>query len=59
MTALVVGSNDYSIAPLKNPINDAKAVASKLSELGFQVNLSLDVNLRGIEKAILDFASEP
>ncbi len=36
-TALVVGNGAYQDAPLKNPANDARDVATKLRELGFQV----------------------
>ncbi len=35
--ALVIGNAAYRDAPLKNPVNDARAVAAKLRELGFQV----------------------
>ena len=35
--ALVIGNADYKSAPLKNPINDARAMARRLSQLGFKV----------------------
>ena len=31
-TALIIGNADYSFAPLKNPINDADAMASALGD---------------------------
>ena len=33
--ALVIGNGDYRTAPLKNPVNDARAMASALRGLGF------------------------
>ena len=39
--ALVVGVADYSDAPLKNPTNDARAMAARLESLGFEVNVAL------------------
>lgn len=35
--ALVIGNSDYKTAPLKNPVNDARAMASTLHKLGFEV----------------------
>ena len=36
-TALVIGNGAYRDAPLRNPANDARDMAAKLRELGFQV----------------------
>jgi len=36
-TALVIGNADYPDAPLANPVNDARAVAERLTALGFRV----------------------
>src|SRR5476649_2051698 len=33
--ALVIGNTRYADAPLKNPVNDAKAIAGELQRLGF------------------------
>jgi formylglycine-generating enzyme required for sulfatase activity len=33
--ALVIGNNSYPWKPLKNPINDARAIAAKLKQMGF------------------------
>jgi hypothetical protein len=42
--ALVIGNSAYShAAPLKNPVNDAIAVAHLLDSLGFEVNLARDL----------------
>lgn len=35
--ALVMGNADYSFAPLRNPLNDARAMADSLEALGFEV----------------------
>lgn len=35
--ALVIGNGAYETAPLKNPVNDAKAMSVALQELGFDV----------------------
>ena len=44
--ALVIGNSNYKSAPLRNPANDAKAVADKLQGLGFKVTLKLDQDQR-------------
>jgi hypothetical protein len=33
--ALVIGNAGYEVGPLRNPVNDAKAVAEVLADLGF------------------------
>lgn len=38
-TALVIGNSAYKFSPLKNPVNDAQAVANTLKGLGFEVLL--------------------
>ena len=40
--ALVIGNFDYRERPLANPGNDAKQIAKKLRELGFEVDLILN-----------------
>lgn len=37
--ALVIGNASYRSAPLRNPVNDAQAVAAALKALGFQIIL--------------------
>jgi uncharacterized caspase-like protein len=37
--AIVIGNETYARLPLRNPVNDARAVASSLRELGFTVLL--------------------
>ncbi len=55
--ALVVGNGAYQAAPaLANPKNDAEAVAKVLTSLDFEVDLVVDADRVGLEKAILRFA---
>ncbi|RVT85278.1 peptidase [Rhodobacteraceae bacterium CCMM004] len=42
--ALVIGNAGYAQAPLDTPIDDARLVARVLAELGFEVDLRLDVS---------------
>jgi len=53
--ALVIGNSAYSSGPLKNPVNDATAMANQLQKLGFTVILKKDADLRGMEDALTDF----
>ncbi len=53
--ALVIGNSAYSSGPLKNPVNDAAAMAFQLQKLGFTVILKKNANLRGMEDALTDF----
>ena len=51
--ALVVGVSDYEKWPrLPNAVNDAKEVASKLKELGFEVKLVLDPTSREMKTVL-------
>jgi hypothetical protein len=54
--ALVIGNSAYShVTALKNPKNDAKLMAKVLKEAGFDVTLLLDLDQRGMKKAMLEF----
>jgi len=47
--ALVIGNSAYDHAEaLRNPVNDAEAMAAVLARLGFDVVKGIDVDLRGI-----------
>lgn len=50
--ALVVGNSAYSASPLKNPVNDAKAMSSTLKNLGFEVMYYDNVSQKEMKKAI-------
>ena len=54
-TALVIGNASYAYAPLRNPVNDARAIASTLQELGFEVTLLEDAEQKEIKRAINKF----
>jgi hypothetical protein len=54
--ALVIGNSNYeNLTVLRNPENDAQAMASVLEELGFEVSLKIDADRRGMARAIRDF----
>jgi hypothetical protein len=51
--ALVIGNSDYrNAAPLANPVNDAQAMAAKLTALGFEVILRKDATKAQMEDAV-------
>lgn len=54
--ALVVGNGNYAVRPLKNPANDARAVAAKLKDLGFDVALKLDARREELSDHLRAFA---
>ena len=54
--ALVIGNTKYGDAPLKNPGNDAKAIAGELQKVGFKTNLLLDAGRAQMISAIQSFA---
>jgi hypothetical protein len=56
--ALVIGNNAYQTAPLQNPENDAEDMSRVLSELGFQVVLRKNADLRSMEDAIRAFGRQ-
>ena len=55
---LVIGNTRYIEAPLKNPANDAKAIAGALQQLGFEVNLKLDAERNEMIEAIRGFGGQ-
>lgn len=51
--ALVIGNNDYQEVPkLQKAVGDAKAIAEKLSKLGFKVTVALDLDRRKLNQAL-------
>ena len=55
--ALVVGNDDYvDVAPLRNAVNDARAVASALEGVGFAVERVENTTEEGLETALAAFA---
>ncbi len=56
--SLLIGNSKYAEAPLKNPGNDAKAIAGELLKLGFQVDLKVDAGRNEMLEAIRGFGRE-
>lgn len=50
--ALIVGNSAYTASPLKNPVNDARAMSSTLKNLGFDVMYYDNVSQKEMKKAI-------
>lgn len=53
--ALVIGNAAYPAAPLRNPVNDANAIAARLRAMGFEVTLRTDVTQREFTRAVSQF----
>ncbi|MGE0875896.1 MAG: caspase domain-containing protein [Burkholderiales bacterium] len=56
--ALVIGNSAYKHSPLKNPVNDARAMAQALVETGFSVTLLEDGSETSMRRAIRAFGDE-
>jgi carboxyl-terminal processing protease len=54
--ALVIGNSAYKVGVLKNPVNDAQAVAASLKGLGFDVVLRENTSLRDMIEAFRQFS---
>ena len=52
----MIGNADYANGALRNPVNDARAVASKLETLGFKVILRENLNREGLHQSIGEFS---
>ena len=57
-TALVIGNGAYRQAPLKNPVNDAQAIASALKSLGFHVIQRENATQREMLEALREFSHQ-
>jgi len=57
-TALVIGNGAYRDAPLRNPANDARDMAAKLRELGFQVIERSDADRQTMRQALREFEQQ-
>ncbi len=53
--ALVIGNAAYPAAPLRNPANDANAIAARLRAMGFEVVLRTNVTQREFTRAVSQF----
>ncbi len=56
--ALVIGNARYAEAPLKNPVNDARAMAASLKARGFEVIVRENATRSQMESAIADFGEK-
>lgn len=56
--ALVIGNGAYKSAPLKNPLNDARDMASMLRKLGFQVLHEENATKKQMDLAIRRFGQK-
>jgi uncharacterized caspase-like protein len=54
--ALVIGNGAYRSAPLKNPVNDAGAMAERLKQLGFTVMLHENTTFTQLIEALREFS---
>jgi formylglycine-generating enzyme required for sulfatase activity len=57
-TALVIGNSNYGQGQLRNPANDARAMGNTLKDLGFQVTLKFNLNLRQMDEAVRAFGQK-
>jgi formylglycine-generating enzyme required for sulfatase activity len=55
--ALVIGNAAYADGPLRNPVNDARAVEAKLTALGFAVQKVENLKRQQIGRTVTGFAS--
>jgi len=53
--ALVIGNSAYRETPLRNPVNDVRAMTKSLRELGFTVLAHENATKRTMETAIIEF----
>jgi Caspase domain len=56
--ALVIGNSNYLSQPLRNPINDSRAVAQKLDKTGFKVTYYQDLKANQIAFVMNDIAKK-
>lgn len=50
--ALVIGNAAYATSPLRNPVNDARAMSARLTALGFDVHTLLDAKKAQMDEAV-------
>src|SRR5438093_7233868 len=55
--ALVIGNAGYKAAPLRNPVNDARAITTVLRAFGFEVLQLENATARTMKRAIVDFGN--
>ena len=50
-----IGNSGYKTSPLRNPVNDARATAALLRQIGFEVIDGYDLDYANMRRAISDF----
>jgi len=53
--ALIVGNASYKTSPLRNPVNDARAMRDKLKRMGFEVVYFENLQVRQVGSALREF----
>jgi len=53
--ALVIGNRDYAHSPLRNTLNDAKDMASRLKSMGFDITLATNLNRQAMKEVVQAF----
>jgi formylglycine-generating enzyme required for sulfatase activity len=53
--ALVIGNSAYPTSPLRNPVNDARAMARTLRGIGFEVLAHENLSQKEMRRAIIEF----
>jgi hypothetical protein len=56
--ALIIGNAAYEGVPLRNPVNDARAMAEVLAECGFEVMMVENADKRRMEESIRTFGQK-
>jgi hypothetical protein len=56
-SALVIGNSAYADMPLRNPSNDANAVANELRRLGFSVDLQINAKKDVMDNALRSYSA--
>jgi uncharacterized caspase-like protein len=57
-SALVIGNSAYPDSSLANPVNDARAIAASLKQLGFEVVEVENGSLKDMERAVVAFGGK-
>ncbi len=56
--ALIIGNNNYTVSPLRNAINDARAMDKALQAAGFKTILKEDASYTAMEEAVAKLAEQ-
>ena len=56
--ALVIGNDSYATEPLKNAVNDARAMQKALQDLGFKVVFKPNADIQTMRAAAVEFAKQ-